>query len=326
MSARSGVSGGAAGGDAPLPPSRESVCAVLVTYEPPDGLEQRVQAVLPHAGHVVVVDNRSAPAARRRIRDLVREHDLELIENDDNLGLATALNEGARRAIALGAEWVLTLDQDTVVLPSFLDAVSHVYRRYERPESIGLIGVNVEEAGTGRTAVDVGETTGPPWVEAREIITSGSLLPLRVYERVGPFRDELFIDLVDFEYCHRVRSAGLKILVAKRVGIVQRYGDCTIKQVLGMRVVTRDYSPTRTYYRTRNAVVLMREQLWDDPLSALTRIWAVVQRAASILVFEAGRRQKLRLLATGIVHGLRGRLGPYEVAPRLVASPDDRGP
>ena len=97
------------------PGSKADVCAVVVTYHPDPGFPDRLDRVRPQVGRVVVVDNGSSPPAREMLRNAAGP-DVELILNDANLGVATALNQGV--AARLGS-----------VLPVGVDVGPGLHRR-----------------------------------------------------------------------------------------------------------------------------------------------------------------------------------------------------
>src|ERR1700749_3536510 len=75
-----------------------SVCAVMVTYHPDDGVLDNLAAIRPQVKGLVVVDKGSSKDDRNRWRLAAREMGFTLVENGDNLGIAAALNIGVRRA------------------------------------------------------------------------------------------------------------------------------------------------------------------------------------------------------------------------------------
>ena len=54
-------------------------------------------------------------------------------------------------------------------------------------------------------------------------ITSGSLMPVEIFDRCGWFEEDLIIDRVDDEYCLRVRSMGYTIALC-RGGVSASFG------------------------------------------------------------------------------------------------------
>ncbi|MFA6391505.1 MAG: glycosyltransferase family 2 protein [Patescibacteria group bacterium] len=67
---------------------------------------------------VIVVDNKSED----RTREIIKENfkDVILIENDNNQGFAKGNNIGINKALSLGADYVVLLNQDTEVSDNFV--------------------------------------------------------------------------------------------------------------------------------------------------------------------------------------------------------------
>src|SRR5439155_25136726 len=88
----------------------ENVIAVVVTFNPGADLALNLAALRAQLGNVVVIDNGSADAAG--IEMLARAAGCRFVGNPTNLGIAAALSQGARLAMAEGFDWLATFDQD----------------------------------------------------------------------------------------------------------------------------------------------------------------------------------------------------------------------
>jgi rhamnosyltransferase len=96
------------------------VCAVVVTFHPASEVLANLSQVHQQVQNVVVVDNGSRLESLAPLRAASASAGFHLIENGENLGVATALNIGIRQAQALGAVWVLLFDQDSALPPVLL--------------------------------------------------------------------------------------------------------------------------------------------------------------------------------------------------------------
>jgi GT2 family glycosyltransferase len=118
-----------------------SVFAVVLSWNrKADTLEcLRSLSRVPDAGfRVILVDNGSGDGTADAVR---REFPgVELIETGENLGYTGGNNAGIRRALDLGADYVLILNNDTVVDPGFLKELLAVASRSER---IGFVSPKV---------------------------------------------------------------------------------------------------------------------------------------------------------------------------------------
>ena len=81
---------------------------------------ENMSNVLAQTDGLVVVDNGSKIDEISPLRKASQNHGFQLIENDVNLGIAEALNQGVRWARANGFSWVILFDQDSRLTPGFI--------------------------------------------------------------------------------------------------------------------------------------------------------------------------------------------------------------
>ncbi len=142
------------------------------------------------------------------------------------------------------------------------------------------------------------------------VITSGALTNLQVWEKLGGFRDDFFIDYVDTEYCLRAKRAGYKILVSAGAKLYHRLGDKREVKRLGLTLKPTFHSPLRLYYVARNRVPMVREYALEFPHWFLFDVVAGAYNTLRILLTEDKRLQKLGATVQGTWDGLLGRMGP----------------
>src|SRR5258708_2857994 len=260
---------------APLPRSHANpdtfsgmkVCAVMVTYNPEPSVEQNIRALLPQVDKLIIVDNHSAPPIRVFLAAVAAACNFEVIWNDENLGLAAALNTGIRRALADGYPWIATFDEDSRVSPGFIETMLKAHASCPFRDQVGLIGpyhLLFPEDPAARALL--GELT-PPFREMPAVLQSGSLFSSEGLRRVGLLDESFFIDYVDFEFCLRLRKHGLRIIEAVNAVLVHRVGNPTAHTVLNKTCVVFNHSPLRHYYVARNLLRLYTRYLSFAPFS-----------------------------------------------------------
>ncbi len=131
---------------------------------------------------------------------------MQSILNSENLGVATALNQGVRFAKENCFSWALLFDQDTTPEKTMTEELLSVYTDFPHKEKLAIVGSNYYSAYNHRPLYSSIDSGSCRWVENKTIITSGSLLSLRAFDTIGPFRDGFFIDHVNDEYCLRARA------------------------------------------------------------------------------------------------------------------------
>jgi rhamnosyltransferase len=297
--------------------SNDDVCGVLVTYHPDTEFPFRLDDALRQLSTVVIVDNGSAGAQLEMLRDLARESRAALVLNGSNMGLARALNVGLENAVALGYSWAVLLDQDTHIDADLVATLTAVRDSLPDSSRVAVIGAGFREKHRSSPKIARLERRGNEWQELDAAITSGSLLSLQAYARIGPFRDDFFIDHVDTEYCMRARALGYRIVRTVRPLMTHSIGQPTQHHLLWMKKWTSNHSADRRYYITRNHTVMLRERGGRIPGSwALRGFLTGLNACKRIALYEEDKAEKIAAVFGGWRDGLRGRLGPRPRSPR----------
>lgn len=230
---------------------------------------------------VLVVDNGSTDDSVATIRAAFP--DLELIEVGRNLGYAGGNNVGIERAMALGAQFVLVLNNDTVCAPDVVDRLLEAAARHPR---VGMFCPRIfymdeparvwfDEArwnsaklcfsfpGKGVLASD------RPAQERETDYASGAALFVRadVVGQVGSFDERFFLVWEEADWCYRARQHGWQSMVVPSARVWHRIGSS----------FGNESSPLRTYFSSRNRLVwLFRHGTFGERVRGL----AVAARAA----------------------------------------------
>ncbi len=292
-------------------PSRETVCAVIVTHNPDAGFFSRVERVRPQVARIVIVDNGSTEPALAQIRQFENQNHLHLISNPANQGIAHALNQGAQWAASKGHRWILTLDQDTVVASGMVNALAEIYQAAPDKKRLAVIGSNYTYRENGKLAAGQNYQAGLAAGEVKAVITSGSLIPLSVLEELGGFREVFFLDCVDVDYCLRARSRGFCVLRTLAPLMQHSVGNLTEHRLFGKHFTTTNHNPWRRYLQVRNTVILAREYLGRDPALVLSALGSRSQAILRVCLFESQRLRKLSYSLLGAVDGVLGKMNRF---------------
>lgn len=284
-------------------PEQPRIAAVVVLYRPPDEVLVNVDSYREQVDTVIAIDNTDQPD--RQFVARLEDRGVAYASLGGNRGLAAALNAGCRQAHALGFEWALTLDQDSTATPGMVARLSALVGTEKRIGRIAIVAPICQQVG-GRP-----EAMAEGYAEVDGVLTSGSLTSLSAFEELGGFREELFIDRIDTEYCLRARRHGWRILQRLDTVLLHRMGS--IRRIcFPFPFWVSDYTPLRRYYMVRNFLEVKREYGRGFPA------WVALERhywrkeLVKIVLAESHRLQKARMMIRGWLDYRRGRFGKYE--------------
>src|SRR5205085_11835600 len=92
---------------------------------------------------VLVVDNSSTDGTPASLRELYPQ--IDLIENQMNLGYAEGNNVGVRVALKQGADYVAILNNDVQVAPDWLEPLVNALDHHPRAASAGPLVYHADE-------------------------------------------------------------------------------------------------------------------------------------------------------------------------------------
>lgn len=273
------------------------VWAVIVSYCGGDRLLTTVQALLNQVEHVHIVDNASTETTDLVLQQLSLMRDVSVNRLQRNMGIGFALNQGVESARAAGAQWVLTMDQDSTADQFLLEAYGKALSQC--PE-LACFAPNVHNYGLGKCSSDK---------DIQFAITSGNLVKLELLQRVGSFDEGFFIDGVDLDFSLRIRSAGFRIRQVCGAKLYHQLGDKHTASGILAKFYTL-HSPMRRYYMYRNHILLMRRHGLHHPFFMLKATLFQFLHLAAIFRFEGICRDTCDSIWAGIKAGIAGRTGP----------------
>lgn len=220
-------------------------------------------AALDYGAHTtILVDNCSEPGSLAAIEAEFPE--VTLIRNDRNLGFTGGNNVGIRRAVALGVDYIMLLNNDTEVASDMLtqlvavaesDAgigvVGPVIYYFDHPDVIWSAGGRADDSTGLAWSLGDGETDSGSVDPRRVDYVSGCGLMIRrsVVEEIGPLDERLFIYHEETDWCARVREAGYTIWLAPAARMWHK-----------IRMEARVLSKRYIYLMTRNRLLYLEKR------------------------------------------------------------------
>jgi len=261
---------------------------------------------------VVLIDNASKDDYGLRTTDYgLKIHE---IRNKENLGFAGANNQGIKLALANNANYVLLLNNDTMVEPDFL---SKLVEEAEDDESTGIVGPlicfyddhnKIWSAG-GKISnhstkgeliayqeIDEGEYQAPEQVD----YISGTCLLIKseVIKKIGLISEDYFLYYEDTDWCLRAEKAGWRSLLVPAAKIYHK-----VSKSAG------ESSYPYIYYHSRNGL-MFGERFGNKFMVYFLSVWIFLKQIIK-LVFGY-KRDWARPVLRGVWDFWMGRKGKLE--------------
>ncbi|NQX45866.1 glycosyltransferase [Paenibacillus tritici] len=290
-------------------------CAGIVLYNPDlDRLDQNINSIRNQIDLIFLIDNNS-----ENITLITQKYNndaqIHIMKNYENKGIAFALNQICQLAIAFKYEWVLLLDQDSICSSKII----RTYNNYTSDQSVALLTpyiidinkTNLEEYKSKRL-------TNFSFVEWA--ITSGSMIRIDAWKKVGFFDEELFIDAVDFDFSFRLQINGYKQIRINSEYLLQEVGNAEPTWIYrphidnsGKWTIKRYYrtnhSLIRQYYMIRNHLIIARK--YQKYKSKNRRIIFVIALALPKIFVEKNKFKLVKVMYKGFIDGFKFNVKIY---------------
>lgn len=168
---------------------------------------------------------------------------------NSNEGIAKPLNQAVAVATQNKYDYLLTMDQDSSFKPDDFEKYKSLIQKSDY-NNVAQFGVNCQPLIT--------KSSDQP-EEVLTLITSGSILNLGLFNKIGSFNEPFFIDFVDAEFSYRIVQLGYINLRFSNILLNHALGDL----VFGRSPVTLKkssriiHAPIRSFYITRNGLTLL---------------------------------------------------------------------
>jgi len=243
------------------------VFIILVNYNGADDTIECINSIkkISYSNYeIIVVDNCSTDNSVSVLENFSLEADFTLIKSDKNEGFSAGNNIGIKEVIKKDFDYILLLNNDTLVSPDFLDklingfdcsskcgvTISKIY--YEKDRDLLWYDGGSLSLKTARTKhwhyhqKDTYEVRQPQRVS----FATGCCMCLskKLIENVGFLDEDYFLYEEDADYCCRILAAGYDIYYIPDSVIYHKVSSSTGKS-----------SPLSQYYAVRNKYLLIRK-------------------------------------------------------------------
>ncbi len=231
---------------------------------------------------IIIVDNGSTDSSGQRLQQLTDDNRVRVLRSECNLGSVGGTNLSMKSALDLGAQYILTLSNDTTVASDLITALVALLERepsvgvaaprimfHDRPDYIWSRGGYLDLwLARGRMPDE-----NAPYISGDKRVLPATLLigcvmffRRELLETVGMLDERYFYQNEEYQFFNRVQKAGWQVRVLMSTYATHKHGQ-----------TIRPQSYDRWYYATRNRLLFIREDL------------GAAQRLTATLMFIATR-------------------------------------
>jgi GT2 family glycosyltransferase len=277
-----------------------------------DCLESLQQVQYPNFD-VIVVDNGSSDDSFPRLQK--EFPDVKLVRSEENIGFSGGNNLGIESALENGADYVLLLNNDTVVDPNFLSQLVQVGESdprigilapkifyFSEPKRIWYAGGYVKYmiGACRHLGQDQLDQEGKfSRVEDTEFITGcAMLIKSRLLREIGLLDAKLFIYSEDSDFCMRARNAGNRLVFVPTAMVWHK-----VSRTCGAA------SPFTLYLTTRNQLAWVAKHV-PFPYKPGALAWTFAKKILKAALLALKNRDSAAAVLAGIWAYLFGVYGP----------------
>jgi len=258
---------------------------------------------------IVIVDNCSTDNSYKKFKEKYSELNYNILKSEYNCGFAGGNNIGIEFSLNNGADYVLLLNNDTIVEKNFLkELVESIEKEKNSCVGIGKIyyfsdnkriwyaGGKIDEykgnsVHFGYNEIDNGKYDNERYVE----FATGCFLLIskKIIEKVGLLNEDYFLYYEDTDYCYKMKEKGINIKYCPKSVIYHKISASTGRK-----------SYLFQYYYLRNRLVFIKKHIKN--IRKLSAYFYVLLSTIKKLVTN---QYKFRPIISGIIDYKHNKLG-----------------
>ena len=282
--------------------NKNNVCGIVITYNGSASINNTLFSLINNVRYVIIVDNGSTDNTLEIINS-INLPNVFILKNDNNIGIASALNKGAALAFEFGFTWILTMDQDSILDEFFMDEIIKVYdqlsddvRKMTACLAPSLILQGSKKSSNCRSYRD--------FIFKDYVITSGNVVNLFYLNHVGGYTEKLFIDSVDFDFCLRLRELNLLVVVCLKAFMFHELGSIKKIKFLIFTFNIHIHTKMRKYYMSRNHVYILKRFYKSNIKFCILKMIFFMLFIFQVIFFEPDKLSNLKTIFMGLKHGI----------------------
>lgn len=278
----------------------KKIPATVIWYNPDTENIENIKTYIDYVEKVYIIDN--SMNNNKKLCSSLNNNKIEYVYNKKNLGIAKALNLACEKAISDGFKWILTMDQDSSFSSNDINGYFKSFDNIEK-KNIGIFSPkHILKNDINKIRDD------KKFLEIDHVMTSGNLLNLSAWEKVGKFDENLFIDEVDSEICFRMIENDYKVIQMNRIKMFHELGSLEKRNFFIKKISVLNHNYIRKYYIMRNKFYMFKKY----KKYRIRYVYYILNDFFKVIFYEKDKLRKLKYMFRGINDFFKNKMGELD--------------
>lgn len=308
--------------------SKQTVAAVVVTYNRKDLLDECLQALLKQTyplDAIILIDNASTDGTRELLesKGYLENPLIDYVRLEKNTGGSGGFYEGVKRGYNKGYDWLWLMDDDAEPMP---DALEKLVEYFGNKDIVALacLKVDIDSKPLLRhcgyfnfkymhervvESIAFEEISSNICIDVDFSSFVGLLVNKKGVDKIGLPLDNFFIHHDDVEYCIRLKAIGCIILVTNSLMIHKEEAN---KDIVQKTFVGRCSKRIRydklwiKYYGHRNLIWLTKRYAENKFIFYVSLLLKYLRLFLGILLYDDNKIKRFRFYIEAVKDGIMG--------------------
>lgn len=272
--------------------------AIVITYFPNiQEVINNIYQYIEDVDHLIIWEN-TPILERDRYKIVIPKysHKISYMSIDKNMGISYPINKAIQWGTKNKCTHIMTMDQDSKW--ENFSVYKSVVEKYN-DKNIAIFAPMIKD-----------EYFGKCFSQYMQPITSGAIYPIHIFQHIGLFKENYFIDCVDSEFYYRAILMKYTVVPIDEGILSQQFGNYFQSKLFKFH--TRGYSSFRLYHIVRNNIWLWREYKDKNVLPNGFLFKVVIEEifkpTIKILLAEQNKSNKIKAIYRGLYNGLKNKI------------------
>ncbi|MGL4759167.1 MAG: glycosyltransferase [Patescibacteria group bacterium] len=287
--------------------SAQSVLAVVVFYHPTIDQVKNIYNTLKQVNNIYIFWNEFQEKDKEYLF-LLDNPNITIQIFNENLGIAKGFNEGIDHMKTNDFDYLLTLDQDSIITENMVRNLLLVFEQTKLSETkTGIVFPVTQNILTGKKHIRC--QNNEEFSLNYDSYSSGCLIKSEVFKKGLKMDEKLFIYHVDSDFNLKVKHFNFASYESKNAILLHNEGQMSQVKLFGKKFGILNHSLIAHYYLSRNEILMLKKYFFKDTQWSIYSILWFTKYKFKAIMFEKQRIRILKSTLIGIYDGFINKNG-----------------